>query len=400
MRTELNPHVTISGTGSYLPPRLIDNDALRGLIRGYDEDQSGPFGAWVDQVTHIHERRFCAPRERSSDLGLIAAKRALDAAGVDPKDVGMVVYACFTPCQLLPGDHVILAHDVGATNAGVFRLEGACAGSIYALSVAYSMVAAGTYEHVLVVGTETISRIVNYADPLTAIIFGDGAGAAVVSRGDGSGEGGMLPPEVGFKYNARNIQLPNSNIPVEVACFPDRETQPGVPLVEQALIVMESGPTVLRSAVNEMAGCVARSLGYELCDFRKKVPELLETVAKARIVPHQANGRILDGLADKLRVAPERLIRTIYLYGNISAASNLIALDFGLRRGNQRRILDDEGHVLDVVVEPEHRIQSGELVLMPSIGGGYLMGCVGFVADKKLAALEPIEEPEAIATTT
>ena len=393
MRVELNPHVNISGTGSSLPERVIDNDLLRTMISGYDESQSGPFGLWVDRVTHIHERRFCEKNERSSDLGLIASRRALDAAGIDPTDLGMIIYASFTPSQLLPGDQVMMAEDLGATNAGVFRLEGACAGSIYGLAVAYGMVASGACEHALVVGAETISRAVNYTDPLTALLFGDGAGAAVVSRRDAVDGLGMLPPHTGFKYNPRNIQLANSNIPMEVALFPDRESQPGVPLVEQALIVMESGPTVLRSAVNEMAGCVAKTLGYELRDFRKGERGLLETVQKARIVPHQANGRILEGLTDKLQVDSERLIRTIYLYGNISAASNLIALDHGIRKGNLFRNLDDEGNVIDIVEQPEHRIQEGELVLMPSIGGGYLMGCVGFVAEKSLVAQEPIPEP-------
>jgi 3-oxoacyl-[acyl-carrier-protein] synthase-3 len=113
-------------------------------------------------------------------------------------------------------------------------------------------------------------------------------------------------------------------------------------------------------------------------------------------VPHQANGRILDGLAEKLKIEPERLIRTIYRYGNISAASNMIALDFGVRRGNLHRVLDDDGKVLDVVEQPEHRIQEGELVLLPTIGGGYLMGCIGFVAEKSLVAQDPIPEPAAI----
>jgi 3-oxoacyl-[acyl-carrier-protein] synthase-3 len=246
------------------------------------------------------------------------------------------------------------------------------------------MVGMGQYDHVLVIGAETASKALNFHDPITAIIFGDGSGAAVVSRTDGSAGGGMLPPYLGFKYSPRNIHLGNSNVPVDVARFPDRQVQPGVPLVEQSLVEMESGPSVLRSAVLAMAECVTRCLGYDDKALRRKDPDLRETLDRAWIIPHQANGRIVDGLGDRLRVAPERVIRTIYRYGNISAASNLIALDYALRHGNMERQLDDEGRVLDVTCREDQRIGAGDLVLMPSIGGGYLMGCAGFVADERL----------------
>jgi 3-oxoacyl-[acyl-carrier-protein] synthase III len=167
---------------------------------------------------------------------------------------------------------------------------------------------------------------------------------------------------------------------VDVACFPDREVMPGVKLVEQAVIEMEGGPNVLRSAVNSMAVCTARCLGYEEKDLKREDASLAATLHAARVVPHQANGRILDGMVDKLGTPPERLLRTVYRYGNISAASNLVTLDFGLRRGNMARRLDAEGRVLEILEQPEHKIRKGDLVLLPSIGGGYLMGCIGFVA--------------------
>jgi 3-oxoacyl-[acyl-carrier-protein] synthase-3 len=389
----LNPNVTISGTGSCIPDRVIDNDTLAGMVSGYDASRSGPFGAWVDQVTHIHERRFCAPEVRSSDLGLIASQRALEAAGIEARDLGMIIYASFTPSQMIPGDHCMMAEDLGAQGVPVYQLVAACAGSIYSLSMAYSLVASGMYEHVLVVGTETISKILNFTDPITSIIFGDGAGAAVVSRRDGSEGGGMYPPYMTFKYSPRNIKLANSNIPVDVAVFPDREITPGVPLVEQALVEMESGPNVLRTAVTEMSGATATALGFERRDLRRGTPELMGLLENARIVPHQANGRILDGLADKLKVSRQQVTRTIYKFGNISAASNMLALDFAFRNGNLARVLDDDGHVLDVVEQPEHKIKKGELVLLPSIGGGYLIGCIGFIAEPHLTELAPVQDP-------
>jgi 3-oxoacyl-[acyl-carrier-protein] synthase-3 len=379
VRIDPNPNVHLTGTGSYLPERVVDNRTLAGLVHGYDELRSGPFPDWVDQVTHIHERRFAGPGVRSSDLAREASLRALEMAGIAPEDLGLIVYASFTPSQNIPGDHCLLAEQLGATSTPTFNLMAACAGSIYGLAIAYGFVASGVYDHVLVVGTETISRVLNYHDPVTAIIFGDGAGAAIVSRDHrGSGKG-MLPPYMSFQYSARNITLANSNVPVDVGCFPERQIQPGVPLVEQALVEMESGPSVLRHAVNQMANCAARVLGHDPRELRGDGGDLHRTLADAWVVPHQANGRIIDGLGEKLGVAPERVIRSIYRYGNISAASNLVALDQGVRQGNTARRLDSQGRVLEVVDQPEYRIGDEGLLLLPSIGGGYLMGCVGFV---------------------
>ncbi|MFV1959598.1 MAG: 3-oxoacyl-ACP synthase III family protein [Planctomycetota bacterium] len=379
MRAEPDPHVRITGTGSALPERRVDNDLLATRVSGYDPEVSGPFGRWVDKVTHIHERRFCAPGERTSDYALEAARRALAMAGVEPKDLGLIAYASFTPSQWLPGDHCRLAYELGAHRTANFNLMAACAGSIYGLGLAYGMIASGVCEHVLVVGAETISRVLNFSDPVTAILFGDGAGAVVLSRGDGTGNGGMLPPDLSFAWSPRNIHQANSNVPVDVPVFPDRLQRPGVPLVEQSLVEMEGGPAVLRKAVVEMAASTVRCLGYEPRALKHDDPTLRETLDRAWIVPHQANGRIIDDLCHRLGVRPERAIRTIYRYGNMSAASNLVALDHGIRRGNTYRRLDEDGHVLEIVDAPEDRIQRGDLVLMPSIGGGYLMGCVGFV---------------------
>jgi 3-oxoacyl-[acyl-carrier-protein] synthase-3 len=380
LRVQPHPEVRITGTGTFVPERVVTNKVLEGLVKGFDTSRSGDFGAWVDQVTHIHERRFCDYKTRSSDLALPAAREALAEAGIEAKDLGLIVYASFTMSQQIPGDHCLLAEDLGASDCPTFHLMGACAGSVYGMGLAYGMVASGVYEHVLVVGTETISKALNFHDPLTAIIFGDGAGAAVISRRKGPAGSGMLPPHLGFKFSPRNIHLGNSNIPVEVARFPDRETQPGVQVVEQALVEMEGGPSVLRHAVGQMAACAARCLGYDEKDLRKGEPALLEALARSRVIPHQANGRIVDGMAEKLGVAPERVTRTVYVYGNTSAASNLIALDHARKRGNLSRRLSPEGKVLEIVRQPEHVIQPGELVLLPSIGGGYLMGCAGYVA--------------------
>jgi 3-oxoacyl-[acyl-carrier-protein] synthase-3 len=378
VRAQPNPRVQVTGTGACLAERVIDNRTLERLVHGYDAEHSGPFPQWVDQVTHIHERRYVEPGARSSDLGLVAAKQALETAGIEGKDLSLIVYASFTSSHLIPGDHCLLAQALGATSCPTFNLVAACAGSLYGLGLAYGMVASGAMRHVLVVGAETISPVLNFHDPLTAIIFGDGAGAAVVSRDDSAPEGtGMLPPHLSFEYSPSTIRVENSNNPHDLRCFPPLPDKPGVRLVEQALIEMAGGPRVLRGAVNHMAECTARVLGYDDRAIRDGDPGLAQTLKSARLVPHQANGRIVDGLVDKLGVPPERTVRTIYLYGNLSAASNLVALDYGIRHGNMERTLDADGNVVDVHTVPE-RIQPGDLVLLPSIGGGYLMGCIGF----------------------
>ncbi len=378
MRSNINPNVVLRGTGSFVPPNVIDNDKLSTMVKGFDESRSGDFGTWVDQVTHIHERRFSGPDVRSSDLAREASLRALASAGLEAGDIDMVLYASFTPSQAIPGDHCVLAHELGMSSTPTLHIMAACAGSIYGLALAYGMIESGQCNNVLVVGTETASKALNFHDPITSILFGDGAGAVILGRGDGSNGAGTLKPDLSFLYSARNIHLGNSNIPIDVASFPDKEVRPGVELVEKSVVEMESGPNVLRTAVKNMAACAARCLGYESEALKARDPELLETLSNAWIVPHQANGRILDGLAKELKVPQERVMRTVYVFGNTSAASNLIALDHGIRHGNLSRELDEEGKVLSIKTHDDLRIQKGDLVLLPSIGGGYLMGCAGF----------------------
>jgi 3-oxoacyl-[acyl-carrier-protein] synthase III len=190
----------------------------------------------------------------------------------------------------------------------------------------------------------------------------------------------MLPPHLAFEYSATAIRVPNSNNPHDdVRSYAPTPDRPSRGLVERSLVEMNGGPSVLKNAIHHMAQCTVRTLGYEISDLKAGEPTLRATLDRARLVPHQANGRIVDGLADRLAMHPSRVIRTVYRYGNMSAASNLVALDHGVRRGNMDRDLDADGRVRSVRTTPEDRIRKGDLVLLPSIGGGYLMGCVGFV---------------------
>ena len=375
MKAPLNRSVAVLGTGSYLPARVLTNESLRDLITNYDESHSGDFSTWVDRVTHIHERRFIESYDE--DAGYMAAeasRHALDMAGVKPTELDLIIHASFTPSICVPGDHVLVAKHLGADATPSFSLTGACAGSVYGMALAYGMLASGAMKRILVTGSETISPTLDFSDPLTAILFGDGAGAVVMGRVDG-GEGGMLPPYLGYDFNWENIRMENANLPFTGKVrVPGKNGQP--PAMEKPYLKMISGPAVLRTAVNAMKDSVLRVLGYTEEPSKSEMAEISE---RARLVPHQANGRIVDGLAKKLGVPAEKVTKTIYRVGNISAASNVIALDFAFRRGNLTVDREPETERILAIHELDDPIRSGELVVLPSIGAGYLFGAVAFV---------------------
>jgi 3-oxoacyl-[acyl-carrier-protein] synthase-3 len=375
MKARLNHTVAVLGTGSYLPRRVMTNEALRDLISNYDEAHSGDFSTWVDRVTHIHERRFIGSEEEHAGyMGARAAKQALDMAGVKPTELDLIIHASFTPSACVPGDHVLVARGIGADATPSFTLTGACAGSVYGMGLAYGMLASGSMKRILVTGSETISPTLDFGDPLTAILFGDGAGAVVLGH-VGKSEGGMLPPYLGHDFNWENITMDNANLPFTGKVRAEGENG-GAPAVEKPFLRMISGPAVLKSAVNAMKSSVLRVLGY---DGEPPDGEMSELRARMRLVPHQANGRIVDGLAKKLGVDTKRVTKTIYKVGNISAASNLIALDYAYRKGN---LLVDREPVTEKILairEHDDPVRPGELVVLPSIGAGYLFGAVAFV---------------------
>ncbi|MDH3590334.1 MAG: ketoacyl-ACP synthase III [Planctomycetota bacterium] len=375
MKATLNRSVAILGTGRFLPARVVTNPILRDLCSNYDEDASGDFSTWVDRVTHIHERRYVDEEETSGHIGAEAGKRALEMAGVKATELDLIIFCSFTPAACVPGDHVLVADLLGANATPSFTLTAACAGSVQGMALAYGMIASGTMRRILVIGAETISPTLDYADPLTAILFADGAGAVVMGAVDAT-EGGMLPPYLGFEFNWENITMNNANLPFRTTVrVPAQDGCP--PAIEKTYLKMVGGRSVLRNAVNTMAGAVRRVLGYEngaipAEDFEAMRPRL-------RVVPHQANGRIVDGLTKKLGIAPERMLKTVHLYGNVSAASNLIALDFSLREGNLVADSNPETGKINAVNTVNEKTQKGDLLVLPSIGAGYLFGAIGFV---------------------
>ncbi|MHC4937869.1 MAG: 3-oxoacyl-ACP synthase III family protein [Planctomycetota bacterium] len=373
MKAQLNRSVAVLGTGSYLPETVVCNAALEDLIIGYDKEKSGDFSTWVDRVTHIHERRYIND-ETVAVMGAEAAKQALDMAGMKASELDLIILASFTSSSQVPGDQVLISKEIGADATPSTLLTAACAGSVQAMALAYGMLASGCMRRIMVIGSETISPTLDHADPLTSILFGDGAGAVVMGTVPES-NGGMLPPMLGHEFNWENITMSNINMPF-LSKVRDEGGNGCPPAIEKSYLTMISGPRVLRNAVNAMAGCVRSVLGYDNGDDD---PALADTLAGTRLVPHQANGRIIDGLRKKLNVSEAKTTKTVYKVGNLSAASNMIALDFAMRTGNYTADVDEETGRINAIHELDDPIAQGELVVLPTIGAGYLFGAVGFV---------------------
>lgn len=375
MLDQINHEIGILGTGSALGERVVDNSALLDMITGYDEEASGPFEPWVEQVTHIRERRYLDTSKGTHDLASEAAEKALERAGLTGSDVSMVIYCCFTYRETFPGDLLRFSDRIGAAGAGTFNLGAACAGSVYGLGMAYSLIKSGMHDNVLVVGVENMSRVINFDDPLTVILFGDGAGAAVVGRRSADSEGGMLDSmHFGQAKDEVNIRMQSANAWYAETAL----SQNGTVYVPRAFVEMGGGPRVLRHAVGVMAEETVRALGFQPGDLKSGNPELRALLDRVKVVPHQANGRIVAGLQKKLGLRDEQVYRTIYYYGNMSSATNLVTLDHALNVGNFSRVEPEEG--MATITATDEKIEPGDLVVLTSIGAGYLYGAVGFVA--------------------
>jgi 3-oxoacyl-[acyl-carrier-protein] synthase-3 len=233
----------------------------------------------------------------------------------------------------------------------------------------------------MVVGVENLTRAMNFADPLTAILFADGAGAVLIGRRPSPEPGSGFVDRVVLRhdYAPGTIMMDNAN-----AAFPDRlvgepaaVAAPGADiLVRRQFIRMEGGPRVLRNAVNAMSDTVVSLLGYTMDDLKRDDPDLREMLRQVHLVPHQANGRIVDGLQEKLGIPEEQVYRTIYFAGNMSAATNVVTLDYAMREGNLRRRELPDGKI--EIGPCGRRLRKGDLVVVTTIGGGYIYGAVGF----------------------
>ena len=313
-------HSRIAGTGSYLPAQVLTNDDLARRIDTSD--------AWIRARTGIHERRIAAPSETTSDLAEHASRAALEAAGIEPADVDLIVVATTTPDMVFPSTACVLQAKLGAHGGPAFDVQAVCSGFVYALAVADRMVAGGLARNALVVGAEIYSRILDWKDRGTCVLFGDGAGAVVLVPSETPG---ILSAHLHADGAYRDILcVPGTINNGEVA---------GSPFVRM------DGPAVFKFAVNVMTQVANEALAANGVDAS----------AVDWLIPHQANVRIIDAAAKKLHIPHERIISTVDRHANTSAASIPLALDEGVRDG---------------------RIRAGHRVLLIGVGGGFTWGSV------------------------
>ena len=304
-RPEAMRGATITGTGMYVPDRVLTNRDLEHMVETSDE--------WIRERTGIRERRIAAPDQASSDLAVIAARRALDAAGLEPKDVDQIVLATTTPDRYLPSCACTVQAKLGASNAAAYDMFAACTGFVYGLGIARGAIGTGQADTVLVIGVETLSRIVDYTDRNTCVLFGDGAGAAVL-RPCAAGEG-ILAISMGSDGTLGEVlEIPSGG-----------SSQPASADTVQARghFIKMRGRELFKIAVRAMEDSVRRTL-----DETGLSPDDIDL-----LVPHQANLRILDAVRERLKVPSEKMVVNVDRYGNTSSASIPISLDEVVREG-------------------------------------------------------------------
>lgn len=319
-----NIRSTVLGCGSYLPAKGLTNAELAEMVDTSDE--------WIVQRTGIEKRHIAAEGEVTSDLAYEASKKALESAGLEATDIDAIIVATSTPDLTFPATAVILQRKLGVTSGFAFDVQAVCSGFVYAMTTADAYIRAGLAKRVLVVGAETFSRILDWEDRTTCVLFGDGAGALVLEAREGTGETsdrGILTTHL------RSDGSHKEKLYVD-----------GGPSQTQSTghLRME-GREVFKHAVGMVTDVItdayeATGLGSDDLDW---------------FIPHQANKRIIDASAKKLGIAPEKVVTTVNLHGNTSAASIPLAIDTAVKDG---------------------RVQEGDLVMLEAMGGGFTWGSV------------------------
>jgi len=316
---------TIAGTGMYVPDRVLTNDDLARMVDTSD--------AWIVERTGIRERRIAAPDQASSDLALIACQRALDMAGLEPGDVDHIVLATTTPDRILPSCACTLQKKLGATNAAAYDMFAACTGFVFGLGLGRGLIGSGVADTVLVVGVETLSRIVDYTDRNTCVLFGDGAGAAVL-RPCAAGEG-LHAVDMHSDGELGEVL----EVPAGISRNPaSDETVAG----HEHFIRMQGKklyPFAVRSMEESTRRC-AESAGWSASEIDL-------------FIPHQANLRIIEAVRERLGSPADKVYVNIDRYGNTSSASIPIALDECVRAG---------------------RLKPGDKLAVAAFGGGATWG--------------------------
>ena len=315
----------ILGTGSYLPPKRLTNADLAAELAQQGVETSDE---WIVERTGIRARHFAAPEVACSDLAVEAARRAIEAAGIAADDLDLIIVATSTPDMVFPSTATMVQHKLGTAGCPAFDVQAVCSGFIYALTVADSMIRAGSAQKALVIGSEVFSRILDFKDRTTCVLFGDGAGAVVIGASD---QPGILATDIHADGKHRDI-----------LCVPGHV----------------SGGNVLGDPVLKMDGQAVFKLAVGVLEETARA-----SLAKAGLqdsdidwlIPHQANIRIMQSTAKKLKMPAEKVVVTVDQHGNTSAASIPLALDAAVRDG---------------------RIQRGQHLMLEGVGGGFTWGSV------------------------
>lgn len=312
----------IRSVGAYLPKRVMTNEDMSEFVDTTD--------AWITERTGIKSRHIVAEGEFTSDLGIAAAKQALVRAGIDPIDIDLVICATATPDRTFPATAVKIQAALGVTKGAAFDIQAVCSGFIFALTTADNFLKTGQFQRALVIGAESFSRILDWSDRSTCVLFGDGAGAVVLeaqTQTGGSSDRGILATRIRSDGRYEDLLYVDGG--------------PGSSKTVGHLRM--NGREVFRHAVQKISGVIEETLlqsGYAASDIDL-------------FVPHQANKRILDGIAKKLGIPPEKIVVTLQHHGNTSAASIPMALNQAFEA---------------------HRVKEGSLILMEAMGGGLTWG--------------------------
>jgi 3-oxoacyl-[acyl-carrier-protein] synthase-3 len=316
-------YARIAGTGSYLPPKRLTNDDLARQLAGRGIETSD---AWIVERTGIRARHFVDPGVACSDLAAHAARAALEAAGVDAAQIDLIIVATSTPDMVFPSAACIVQQKLGVQGCPAFDVQAVCSGFIYALTIADSMIRSGAASKALVIGSEVFSRLLDFNDRTTCVLFGDGAGAVVLEASD---QPGVLATEL--HADGRHV---------DILCVPG--TVSGGSVLGDPLLKMD-GQAVFKLAVGVLED-VARSVLAKAGRTDADIDWL---------IPHQANIRIMSGTARKLKLPMDKVVVTVDEHGNTSAASIPLALDAAVRGG---------------------RVKRGDTLLLEGVGGGFTWG--------------------------
>jgi 3-oxoacyl-[acyl-carrier-protein] synthase-3 len=314
-------YARITGTGAYLPEKVLTNADLERMVETSD--------AWIRERTGILERHVAADGETTCDLAEAAARRAIEAAGIEPREIDLIIVATTTPNRVFPSTACLLQARLGIHGCPAFDVQAVCTGFVYALAVAEKFIRTGAARRALIVGAETLSRILDWSDRATCVLFGDGAGALVL-------EASETPGVLSTHLHADGHYEHLLTVPAGISEHPER---------------FRSGEATVRMKGNEVFRMAVNTLG-------RMVTEVLHANGLRKsdidwLIPHQANIRIIKATARKLGLPMERVVVTVDLHGNTSAASIPLALDTAVRDG---------------------RVQPGATLLMEAFGGGFTWG--------------------------